>query len=370
LTPLQEYLPPGRRGARLRSAVALERRGVRHGAVREVARPAAVEPAREELRRRARERWAAAQPIHLPGALARRLGRHARAIRASLALFERLSRGADFQDELWARLERSKTFAPAGTTRDLGDAREIEKVFADARERGRRSVRDLYAKLSWISVDERDVSLRIRFSFGAEQLLDWQKETRRAPWADRLAEAVFPECAVLSGHTGLVGLVEAACGRRVRFSERIVYNNAPGGGAVFHHDVEPFQLGVLYGQLAGETGWLALPRRELSAELAGFVRGSPLARRARTARQALRWLDGEGDADLLRLLNHTPAFTRRLVERGDFVRLRAGDALLLPSPGPDDVCWHSVFALGRGPSLAHSYGIFGLRRAPQPSASS
>lgn len=279
-----------------------------------------------------------------------------------MASFARLRRGASFQDELWSRLAREPRFEPAGATLDLGDAREIEKVFADARQRGRIAARDLYAKLSWISHDERDVSLRIRFSFGAEQLFEWQREASRAPWADQLAEAVFPECAVLTGQRALTGLIERACGRRVRFSERIVYNNAPGGGAVFHCDVEPFQLGVLYGQLAGETGWLALPKRELAEELEAFARSARANGVLRKARRDPRWLDDEDDRELRRILDQTPRFTRRLVERGAFVRLRAGDALLLPSPGPDDACWHSVFALGRRPSLAHSYGIFGARR--------
>jgi hypothetical protein len=44
--------------------------------------------------------------------------------------------------------------------------------------------------------------------------------------------------------------------------------------------------------------------------------------------------------------------------------LRAGDSILLPSHGPDDVCWHAVFALGAQASLAHSYGVFPLRDAP------
>jgi hypothetical protein len=370
MTATQEYLAPSAGAAGARGAVELTRRGVRHGAVREPRRPPAVDPARRGARAEARERWAAARPIHLPGALARRLECHADGVRATRAWFESLRRGAAFEQGLWRRLARTRAFEPAGVTIDLGDAREIEKVFAHARARGRVVARDLWAKLSWISVDERDVSLRIRFSFGVEQLMEWQAETRRAPWADRLAAAVFPECAVLTGHRGLLGLIETACGQRVRCSERIVYNNAPGGGAVFHHDVEPHQLGVLYGQLAGETGWLALPKRDLAAEVAGCVSGTRLERKARTPRAALRWLEEQGDEDLLRLLNHTPRFTRRLVERGDFIRLRAGDALLLPSPGRDEVCWHSVFALGRRASLAHSYGLFGLRRRRQPSASS
>jgi hypothetical protein len=358
-----QFYSAGRAAKAPSGAARLERRGVRHGWVSSAGKGARVDPASEAARDDALDRWPRARAIHLPGALASDVRKRARSIRATLTLFERLRRGASFQDALWARAARDARFEPAGATRDLGDAREIEKVFADARSGRRLVARDLYAKLSWISHDPRDVSLRIRFSFGAEQLFDWQREVRRAPWSDGLAEAVFPECAVLTANEALVELIERACGRRARFSERIVYNNAPGGGAVFHCDVEPNQLGVVYGQLAGETGWLALPKRELAAELVDFVHGTQLARKAPTVRKTLRWLDDEDDRELGRILNHTPRFTRRLVERGAFVRLRAGDALLLPSPGPDDACWHSVFALGRAPSLAHSYGIFAARRA-------
>src|SRR5688572_9752968 len=357
------YIPAGKRAAPPARAARLERRGVRHGWVLDGARPAPVDPRLRAEAAAALASWPQAKAIHLPGALAQTLKRHAGHVRASLELFERLRRGASFQDELWARAARDRRFDPAGAARDLGDAREIEKVFADARPGGRLAARDLYAKLSWISHDARDVSLRIRFSFGAEQLFEWQREVRRAPWSDQLAEAVFPECAALTAHAALVGLIERSSGRRVRFSERIVYNNAPGGGAVFHCDVEPNQLGVLYGQLAGETGWLALPKRELAEEVEACARAAGSRAVARKARRALRWLDDEDDRELGRLLNHTPRFTQRLVERGAFFRLRAGDALLLPSPGPDDACWHSVFALGNRASLAHSYGIFGLRRS-------
>ncbi|HVS17657.1 MAG TPA: hypothetical protein VMT18_03570, partial [Planctomycetota bacterium] len=183
---------------------------------------------------------------------------------------------------------------------------------------------------------------------------EWQHETRRAPHAEAFAEALFPECDVLTGHAELVDMVAELARRAPRFGERIVYNNAPGGGAIFHHDVEPHQLGVLYGQLAGETGWLALPRELLANEVAAALSIRPS--------RALARLEREDDDELYRLLNHTPRFTRQLVLRGSFVHLRSGDALLLPSPSPGNDCWHSVFALGRRPSLAHSYGIFARRR--------
>jgi hypothetical protein len=332
----------------------LARRGTRHGHF--VPAPRSSLDPREIARR-----WERDEPIFLPGVL--RPAQAAPALHATLASFERLRRGASFEREVRRRLAGDARFSPSGAVVDTGDAREIEKVYVDG-VRGRRFVaRGLYAKLSWIAHDERDVSLRIRFSFGAENLLDWQKETRRAPWANRYAEALFPECAVLAHNRRLVGLIEGRLGRRARLGERIVYSNAPGGGALFHHDCEPHQHGVVFGQLAGETAWLALPKRALAEHVAASVR-TPAARRlAGTPAQALKALDLEGDERIARLLNETPAFTGRLAASGALFHLRAGDALVLPNHGWDDTCWHSVFALGKRASLAHSYGIFAARRA-------
>lgn len=332
------------------SVLRLDRRGVLHGGVQPGEGTSRAELDSQRLAQEARQAWSRAQPIHLPAALAADARAFRPQVRASLQMFQRMRREGSFQDEVWERLEGDDRFEPAGVSVDLGDEREIEKVFANRipedDPRGKKLARDLYAKLSWISHDERDSSLRVRFSFGAEALLEWQTETARAPHADALAEAVFPECAVLTGNRGLFELIELCTGTRVRASERIIYNNAPEGGAIFHHDVEPHQLGVVYGQLEGATGWLALPKLELARELSGFVAGGEHAGRAPDVQGAVEWLEGgDEDPDLLQLLNHTPSFTRRLVERGDFVHLRAGDALLLPSPDQERVCWHSVSTL-------------------------
>jgi hypothetical protein len=253
------------------------------------------------------------------------------------------------------RLGRGARFTAAGVSVDAGDAREIEKFHVDAKDPagGRFAARDLYAKLSWVSADARDRSLRIRFSFGSERLRDWRRSAARARWADAFAEATFPECAAITNNRALVRLVERLVGRPVRFSERILYANAPGGGAAFHHDAEPGQLGVVYAQLAGETGWIALRKRELAIFLAKRLRRAPA--------RVLRQLDGHGDAALERELQSSMGLVRDLVAESHFYRLRAGDAILLPSHGPDDVAWHSVFALGRAPSLALSFGVFPRR---------
>lgn len=337
-------------GSRSRpGAYALVRRGVKHGRVRP-AGPAADGPDPAAA-------WAASRAVHLAGAL-RPLAPFASAVTRSRALFERARQGRlDFQRNVWRRLGETRAWEAAGAATDLMDAREIEKVFAVERGRGGREV---WAKLSWISRDDRDESVRIRFSFGSEFAQEWCTDPARARAADRFAEAVFPECAAITGNVGLARLLRKLNGRAVRLSERIAFANAPGGGAPFHHDHEPGQLGVVFGQLAGRTAWLAIPKRELAEVVAGLARG-PVASIARTPARALRALDRDDRTDLDRLLNATPALTRALVERGALFVLSAGDVLLLPSHGPDDVAWHSVFALGDRPSLGHSYGIFAAR---------
>jgi hypothetical protein len=142
----------------------------------------------------------------------------------------------------------------------------------------------------------------------------------------------------------------------VRFSERIVYSNAPGGGAAFHCDADPTQRGVVYGQLVGATAWLALPKRELCRAIVAHVGGR--SGLPGSEAEAMAALEHDDDEALDELLNRDPAFTARLASAGFLSVLHAGDAILLPSHGPDDVAWHSVFALGDEPSLAHSYGMF------------
>jgi hypothetical protein len=333
--------------------IVLDRRGVRHGTIRPGGRATEAGDAREL--------WAAARPLWFPRALALASPEARGQIRRSRQLFRRAEQGRiDFQREIWRRLDGQPEWAPAGAAVDLADDREIEKVFVDRRRGGRIVQSDLWAKLSWISRNERDPSLRIRFSFGSEQHDDWQADRSRAVAADRLAEAVFPEGELVAGHPGLGQVLRRVHGRAVRLSERIVFANAPGGGAAFHHDAETEQLGVLYAQIAGKTAWLALPKRDLASVVAEAARGD-LAKVAGSPARALRALERHDLPALDRLLNSTPSFTRRLVERGALSILSAGDILLLPSPGPDDAAWHSVFALGNRPSLAHSYGIFAAR---------
>ncbi len=328
--------PLRRRGADLGFAVTVER---------------AIPGYREALRR-----WQRSEPVFLPGILDRGPAQHAGAIAATLRMFDRLRRGANFLDEIDRRLRDDRDLRYAGSTRDRNDPREIERVFVDAKPGGAVVATDLWAKLTWIADDTSDRSLRIRFSAGLEQLEAWMQATDlTAGWVDQFAARVFPECAAVLGCAPLRRLLRRLLRRPHRLSERIVYNNAPDGGAVFHHDAEPGQLGVVFSQLEGHTAWLAIAKRRLAALLAPGP--GP-----RDLQWAMAALDRGDDAALYRRLNRDAAFTGRLAARGALFVLQAGDAILLPSQGFDDVAWHSVIALGRRPSLAHSYGLFA--RAP------
>jgi hypothetical protein len=300
-----------------------------------------------------RARWQAAEPLFLPGVLGDIERREEASIQASLEMFARL-RGeqSELLDELELRLHDDDWLRYAGSTVDRDDPRELERCFVDAEQGGQPVAQDLWAKLAWITDDPSDPSLRVRFSNGLDQLEEWMTTSdHTASWVDRFALHAFPECGAVLRCAGLRERLDRLVARPHRLSERIVYNNAPNGGAAFHHDAEPGQLGVVFSQLEGRTAWFTLAKRRLVDLLVRFGMGRPRAVRAA--------LDAGDDPDLLHVLNRDEGFARLLAAHGALFVLRAGDAILLPSHGFDDVAWHSVLAVGDQPSLAHSYGVFG-----------
>ena len=353
MTPLR-LLPPSKRRPES-GALALRRRGVDHGWV-------VPTPAPLGLPSDAQARWQACRPIVWRGALSGRLAPWRKQMRRTLAWFERLRCSEPFASGVRRRMLDSAEFSPAGSTVDGADSREIEKIWVD-RFRGARAVgRDLWAKLAWIAHDDRDPSLRIRFSWGSEALREWHTDPARFVHVDRYADALFPECEIQAGCAELIRTIGELCGRPVRLSERIVYNNFPGGGAVFHHDAEPTQLGVSFAQLVGATAWLALPREELADAVAK-------ARRGWSKRRANQALDDTDEPKLYKLINHSASFTARLHRRGCLFVLNPGDVVLLPTVPGTDTCWHSVFGIGEAPSLAHSYGVFARKKESQTQGS-
>ncbi|MCK5940427.1 MAG: hypothetical protein KAI24_00550 [Planctomycetes bacterium] len=297
-------------------------------------------------------RWRAAEPVFLPGVLGDVEQRERDAIDACLQMFDRLRAGdSEFLDELELRLHDDDWLRYAGSTVDKDDPREVERCFVDAELDGEVIAGDLWAKLAWITDDPRDRSLRIRFSNGLDQLEEWMTTSdHTASWVDRFALHAFPECRAVLGCAPLRRRLDRLVAQPHRLSERIVYNNAPDGGAAFHHDAEPGQLGVVFSQLEGRTAWLSISKRRLADLLVRFG--------WRDRRAAMAALDDACDPSLLEVLNRDAQFARLLAAHGALFVLRAGDAILLPSHGVDDVAWHSVLAIGDRPSLAHSYGVF------------
>lgn len=298
--------------------------------------------------------WRAAAPIFLPGILGDAAGQFANEINDCLTMFDRLRDGGEFLDEVESRIGDDANLRYAGSTVDQEDPREVERIFVNAEVDDAVVAEDLWAKLAWITTEEVDASLRIRFSNGLDQQEEWlTTNDLTASWVDQFALRTFPECHAVLSSAPLRKCLDRLIARPYRLSERIIYNNAPGGGAVFHHDAEPSQLGVVFTQLKGRTAWFTIAKPRLAKLLVRY--GMPNARRAIAA------MDSGCDEVVQHILNRDARFAAMLAANGALFLLRAGDAILLPSPSFDNCAWHSVVAVGDQPSLAHSYGVF--RRA-------
>jgi len=151
------------------------------------------------------------------------------------------------------------------------DEQAIEKVYFDAEQNGEAVAEDLWCKASWLSFHDDDASLRFRFSFGMECLEDVAADPVRQHWAGQLCDTLFPESAAITQNSDLLLLLQEILGGHPAFVERIVYFNAPGGGAQMHHDVERGHDGVVFAQLSGSTFWLALAKSDLIDELIHFA---------------------------------------------------------------------------------------------------
>jgi hypothetical protein len=275
--------------------VHLRRRGCDHG--------------RFTVRSRATS-WSAGEPVVL-----RRFVRPP-SCRAELAVLERLRAGED----LASVTKPPKGMRFTGVSQNTQDPLELHKLHVEPG--------DLYVKVNWLSTHPGDGSIRLRFSYGVEVLDDWKHDARGVRRTMELAAALFPATRIAMRRAAALKLIQP-----------IVYSNQPDGGALFHHDYVPGQTGVCFTQFAGSTAWLALPRPVLE-------------RHARD--HAGRRIDIEKAE---KLLNRTPAFTRRLADDGWLFVLKPGDAILLPSPTLATAAWHAVFAASKGPNLALSCGF-------------
>jgi len=254
------------------------------------------------------------------------------------------------------------------------DEQGIEKIYFDAESDGQCVAEELWCKGSWLSFIEADASLRFRFSFGMECMQDVAADPVRQRWAGRLCDSIFPESAAITGNETILKALQPVLGGSAAFVERIVYFNAPNGGAQMHHDVERGHDGVVYGQLSGSTFWLALGKQVLIDALIAFVEqadnGAEIERLLPEAearaelhqlilnRQVLSDYMDAFDHELVEaVMDRSPAFTGQLIEQGYGFIVHAGDVLLMPQRDLDLCVWHSVITLGDEPGEALSFAV-------------
>lgn len=327
-----------------------------------------------------RDLWHRPHPVVLEGVLSSALRPYRGDIRRSLALLNRV-RASESAVEWLERTPYDRRlrdgFEIVCAVSDAGDAREMQKIYVNAVAGARITARDLFIKVNYLSLNPRDASLRLRFGFGEEQFRDWKAwacDQRRSAWSGRLAEAIFPESRLIAQNVRLQSALEKIIGRPVMFPERIIYSNAPNGGAYFHHDYVPTHVGVIFAQLHGLTGWLACSRRTLMEAIRHFLSAPEfrpswpaafLRRRDRACLEDLaadapamaEALEADDEGPLHVLINTHPAFIHYLIRLGALRVLRPGDVILLPAPTLESATWHSVFCLDDRPGLSLSFAM-------------
>src|SRR3569623_1813446 len=350
----------------------LRRRGAALAGVAERQRPALPDAIQ------IRSAWLAARPLLLPVFAAAEVEQQAEHIRAAQALYEAVLDGDSaaerFEQALYAA-RLAPRFEMLAASEDEGDPQEIETIEFDAVEDDEPVAENLWVKRPWLSIEDEDASLRFRFSFGLAGYEDVAADVPRQQAAAELTEALFPESAVISANTRLAALRGAAVGAERRgYVERIIYFNAPDGGAQFHQDVERGHLGVVFAQLHGGTGWLSLPKEMLMDEIQGYLATASYdadqrilipesAARTRlfalgAERDRLATALDEGDDDALEaLINRCPAFTRQLIEHGHCYLLQPGDFILLPQLEAARCAGHAVFCLDEFAGEALSFAV-------------
>lgn len=322
--------------------------------------------------------WKLGEPILCPALGADYLASIATEIQQSNDLYQAVLDEQDAGQLLQATpyLERiQKRFEYLGSTTNLADEQEIDTLVFDAIGAGHQqlSAQDLWMKISWLSFHEEDGSLRFRFSFGADNIEDVAADPHRQTAAAALCDAVFPESAVITANPGLQAFLNQVESETCpRFVERIVYFNAPNGGAYLHHDTERGHAGVVFAQLTGATFWLALSKARLIQAITDFCRAcidtawpATIDKPSQRVLQSL--LSGPGElalaldslqhSELIQLINETQEFVQFLIARGHGRLLQAGDILLLPQNADELCCWHSVFSIGERAGQGLSFAV-------------
>lgn len=349
----------------------LTRRGYELGWIAENRRPAMFDAA--EVKRA----WHADEAIMLPGILDDVIGNYAAEIGQAHRLMERTLGGEEVSIQFGEEPYRSRLmpkFPLVSAVFEEHDPQCIEKLFFDAEEKGDVIAEDLWCKASWLSFFDDDASMRFRFSLGMEGYEDVAADPGRQLLAAEITDAIFPESAAITEHKALNDLLTEVLDTKPAYTERIIYFNAPNGGAQMHHDVERGHLGVVFAQMSGSTGWLAMAKPVLIDEIQAFLAlpESELAlakvlpdidsqnalRELAEDRAALSAHMDEFDHELSEaLMDRCPEFIEYLFRQGYGYVLEAGDVLLMPQRDLETCVWHTVFCLGDDPGEALSFAL-------------
>lgn len=323
--------------------------------------------------------WHEGKPVFLHGLCLPQLASLSEEVRASDSLYAAILDGSEC-DDIFSQppfIDRlSPCFESLGCNINEGDKQEIETVIFDALapdDKDNILAEDLWVKASWLSFYEGDASLRFRFSFGVDLVEDVAMDANRQHHAAKLTEAIFPESSIITDNADLNDVLKKTLGsKEFKFVERIVYFNAPDGGAYLHHDRERCHAGVVYAQLSGKTFWLALAKQTLVDEIILFIEKcqqgdwpdsiddkirTDITNSCATKEKLATELDSFSNSALIHLINETPNFIQQLIDHGHSRQLNPGDVMLLPQDSELNCCWHSVFCLGEESGEALSFAV-------------
>ena len=326
------------------------------------------------------EAWHRDESIVVPGLIAKEVSEYAEHIANAHRLMENVLENEEVTPfietpEYMARY--GKHFSIVATSFEENDEQGIEKIYFDAFKDGDEDdviAEELWLKSSWLSFVDDDASLRFRFSWGMEGYEDVSADPVKQHWAGELCTALFPESETITKNAFILECLQDILGKEATFVERIVYFNAPNGGAQMHHDVERGHAGVIFAQLSGSTFWLSLAKPKLMDELTKFVNDpanteaieavlpaqkdrDELKKLAANHEELSCYMD-DADHELVEaVVDRTEAFTQHLIQAGYSHTLQAGDVLFLPQRDLDNCVWHSVFTLGDAPGEALSFAV-------------
>jgi len=341
----------------------LKRRGFELGWIREDCRPAS--PDSQNIA----QAWHNDEAIWMPGLAAHAITHHAENIEHTRKLMEKTLNGSAVAGLLDAEPIISRLrphFVLVASSMEEHDAQGIEKLYFDVEEAGECTAEALWCKASWLSFHGEDASLRFRFSFGMEGYEDVAADPVRQHWAGVLCDRIFPESTAITENPDILMILQEIMGTKPAFVERIVYFNAPNGGAQFHHDVERGHAGVIYAQITGRTFWLALSKPKLIEEIRAFLAQGdantwPVLRGLTSDCKTLSaYMDECDHEEVEALIDRDPAFIRYMIEKGHGFLLQPGDVLLMPQRDLVTCVWHSVFCLDDEPGEGLSFALRGL----------